>query len=114
MSNVKRRAGFEQVCVWPGTIVLDDDVREFEAFMLDQFATRIQFLETIVTGPDLENGVPVDNTGGREDVFFAVHNADVMRFAVPRLKVGIRWIEDVIDNGGLPLYPARVAEYRLW
>ena len=33
-----------------------------------------------------------------------LHSADIGKFAVPRLKAGIRWWEDVLANGGGPLY----------
>ncbi len=76
-------------------------------------------INTNKTGPDRdENGIAVPETGGRHDVFFAVHNDDVMRFAIPRLQMGIRWIEDVLENEAREtehsIYPERVKEYRTW
>ena len=115
MSNVKLNEGFTQVCVWPETSLGGSTGKEFEEWVLTNFGTRVQFLETIVTNPDLDSvGDVVPETGGREDLFFAVHNEDIAKFAIPRLVVGIRWIEDVYGNGGGYLYPARVAEYKSW
>jgi hypothetical protein len=39
-----------------------------------------------------------------------------MKFAVPRLQIGIRWWEDVLGNGGGELYPEFVlAKYpKIW
>jgi hypothetical protein len=76
-------------------------------------------METITTGPDRdENGNASFETGGRVDTIFAVHDDDVMKFAVPRLAMGIRWIEDVLDNEAREtehsIYPDRVKEYRTW
>lgn len=78
------------------------------------FNVRVQFLECIVTNPDLDDGVPAPGTGGRYDTFFAIHNEDVMKFAEPRFRHGIRWIEDVLLNGGGYLYPTRVEDYWSW
>jgi len=111
--NVPLKEGFEQVCVWPATIV-GDKKAEFETFFLEETGTRVQFLEEVETGPDMHEGQPVEGTGGRVDVFFAVHNEDVMKFAVPRLSMGIRWIEDVYGNGGGHMYPARCNAYKTW
>ena len=124
MSNIERSEKYIQVCVWPGTIVKKEQVSEFEEYFR-QNGFRVKFLETIETEPDRDDdGYKVKETGGRIDAFFAVHNDDVMMFAMPRLQMGIRWIEDVLDNearfvggeSGIPysIYPDRVKEYRTW
>ena len=111
--NTQLKEGFTQVCVWPGTIVGLDKVAEFESFMLDNFFARVQYLEEVTTALDMTNGFPVEDTGGRNDVLFAIHNDDIGKFAIPRMQFGIRWIEDVYGNG-CTLYPERVAEYQTW
>jgi hypothetical protein len=90
--------------------------QKFVDLMQEKFGVRIQFLEEILTKPDTVRGVKVEGTGGRSDLFFAVHSEDVGKFAVPRLMAGIRWIEDVLarGNGGARLYPTRVKEYKCW
>lgn len=112
--KVELKEGFRQVCVWPATLVGADRVQEFEKFVLDEMGAKVQYLEEIQTAPDMRNGFPVEGTGGRNDVFFAVHNDDVMKFAVPRFAYGMRWLEDVYGNGHGDLYPERVAEYQCW
>jgi len=118
--NVARAPGYEQVCVWPGTLVGRDKVEEFEQFIKDEFGVSIQYLEEIKTKPDIdERGNPVPNTGGRNDVFFAVEKSGLGKFAVPRLKAGIRWLEDVLDNEryrspNYSIYPERVKDYYSW
>jgi len=118
MENIKRHTNFTQVCVWPGTTVGKDEVKqaEFEKWFLDEFNTRIQYLEEIETFPDLENGNPVEGSGKRNDIFFAVHEHDVSKFAVPRLQIRIRWIEDVLAecNYHQKIYPERVYQYKCW
>ena len=118
MKNVDKRENFSQVCVWPGTIVTDQQIQEFEGYFKEN-GFRVQYLETLLTSPNRdENGATVSETGGRHDVFFAVHSDDVMKFAIPRLQMGIRWIEDVLDNEAreteYSIYPVRVQEYRTW
>jgi len=111
-ANVERKDSFNQVCVWPGTTLGDSTVEQFEKFFMDELNTRIQFLEIIETAPDMENGMPVEGTGGRSDILFAVHKDDIGHFAIKRLAYEIRWIEDVYGNGSL--YPERIAEYKTW
>ena len=116
MSNVERPDEFGQVCVWPGVIV-DEEVDGFAEFMLKNFNARVLYLEQIETFPDRnEDGSCVEDTGGRNDLFFAVHRNDIGGFAVPRLGAGIRWLEDVLApvNGGAVLYPERVTDYQVW
>jgi hypothetical protein len=112
----ERKDGFTQVCVWPGTVLGADNVAEFEQFFKDEMGTRVQYLEEILTYPDIKDGMIVDGTGGRNDLFFAVHDEDIGKFAIPRLTMGIRWYEDVVDNGGLKLYPNpdKVNKYYSW
>ncbi len=118
MKNVDKRENFSQVCVWPGTIVTNQQIHEFEGYFKEN-GFRVQYLESLLTNPDRdENGIAVPETGGRTDAFFAVHNDDVMKFAIPRLQMGIRWIEDVLENEAREtehsIYPERVKEYRTW
>ena len=113
--NVKRQEHFNQVCVWPGCLI-DGNIEGFTELMKEKLNTRVQYLEEIETGPDMKNGRPVKGTGGRNDLFFAVHDEDIVGFAFPRLSVSVRWIEDVLNNEeeGCSLYPERVKEYREW
>lgn len=112
--NVQLKNGFKQVCVWPATLCSPEKVAEFEQFILDEFGTRVQYLEEIRTYPDYKDGRVVDGTGGRNDLFFAVHTDDVGKFAVPRLGYGIRWLEDMFGNGHASLYPGRIVDYMCW
>jgi hypothetical protein len=115
MKNVKLNEGFSQVCVWPGTVVQPNEVDLLVDYFKDQMDCRVQYLETIVTAPDRNNrGGTISNTGGRHDVLIAVHNDDVSKFAVPRLMLGIRWLEDIYGNDHGNLYPARVVDYMSW
>ena len=118
MKNVDKGENFSQVCVWPGIIITDNQIENLENYYSKE-GFRVQFLESIQTKPDRdESGIAVPETGDRTDAFFAVHNDDVMKFSVPRLGMGIRWIEDVLDNEAREtehsIYPERVAEYRTW
>ena len=116
--NIGRPDEYKQVCVWPGIIIADNQIENFENFFSKE-GFRVQFLESIQTKPDRdESGDDLRESGGRIDAIFAVHNDDVMKFAIPRLQMGIRWIEDVLDNEAREtehsIYPERVKEYRTW
>jgi len=114
--NVQLKNDFKQVCVWPGTLVGSDQIAEFEKFVLEDLGTRVQYLEEVCTFPDFDErtGQLVEGTGGRNDLFFAVHQEDLGKFAVPRFRYGMRWLEDLYGNGHGKLYPARIVEYMCW
>jgi len=115
--SVKLKKDFHQVCIWPGTIIEKDQIEDLEKEMKKVCGTRIQYLETIFTKPNTDrDGFEEKDTGGRSDVLFAVHKNDVAIFALPRLKMGIRWIEDVLAKGNYrcPIYPDRVYNYVTW
>jgi hypothetical protein len=116
MPTVPLKEGFTQVVVWPGTVLEAEQVPEFEQWMMDEFRTRAQYLETILTAPTMRNGAPVEGTGGRSDLFFAIHTEDIANLAISRFEFGMRWVEDVIAeiNGGCALWPERVKEYCSW
>ena len=96
---------YTQLCVWPGTVLGDSSPKDLENFFLDEMGVRVQFHTEVKTLPDLDSsGNPDPETGGRNDLFFFVHDEDVQKFAIPRLQMGIRWWEDVIvynDNSHL-------------
>ena len=111
----ERLPDYTQVCVFPGLIVDENKIQVFTDLIKEAFDTRVQYLETILTKPDVDDP---ENTGGRSDVFFAVHQDDIEKFAVRRLGYGRRWIEDVLSNANgyhlNPLYPEYVEGYKSW
>ena len=95
---------YTQLCVWAGTDLGDSKPEEMVKFFKDEMNTRIKYKCEVSTKPDVEGGIEIPGTGGRIDQFFYVHSDDVGHFAVPRLKMGIRWWEDVVgynDNSAL-------------
>lgn len=119
MKNVQKRENYNQVCVVHGLLLKDGDkdyTKEFVKFIEEKCKVRVQFLEEIKTRADLEHGESVEGTGGRNDVFFAVHDEDVGKFAIPRFQLEARWIEDVLAecNYKSPIYPKRVFDYCIW
>ena len=111
----ERLPNYTQVCVFPGLLVDENKIQEFTDQMKEEFDTRVQYLETILTKQDVDDP---ENTGGRSDVFLAVHQEDIAKFAVKRLYYGIRWIEDVMSNANgyhlNPIYPEYVEGYKTW
>ena len=103
---------YNQLCVWPATVVGKDDIKELENFFKEEMDVRIKYKTEVLTNPDLdEDGNEVPDTGGRNDLFFYVHDDDIGKFAIPRLSMGIRWYEDVVSyNDGAYLYPESFLE----
>ncbi len=81
---------FNQLCVLEGTVV-GNSKKVQEDFIL----------------PD---NPECTETGGRNDLFFYIADKDISKFAVPRLRMGIRWWEDVLGNGNGKLYPREILE----
>ena len=98
---------FNQLCVWPGTVVGKDEITALEAFFKDEMGVTVKFETEVKTLPDTPG---CTETGGRNDVFFYIADDDISKFAIPRLQMGIRWYEDVLGNGGGKLYPTEVLE----
>ena len=94
---------FRQVAVWEGTIVGKENVEDFEKFFHDE-GFRVKYAKELTTLPDSTG------EGGGNDVLFYVHKKDIPKFAVWRLKLGIRWWEDVINNGGDKIIPRNILE----
>jgi hypothetical protein len=103
---------FNQLCVWQGVVLDGFTIQEFETWMLERFSARIKYVNEVKTLPDLDNlGNPVPDTGGRNDVFFYVHDEDIPKFALARLQAGIRWWEDVVGyNNNSYLYPKDILD----
>lgn len=106
----------QQVLVWQGTIMTQDQVPEFEQWMLEECGCRIKYLESVTTSPspDPDSFGHLLGTGGRIDVIFSVHNDDVGRIALVRLKTGMRWLDDVYLAGEGVIYPKHVIGYCHW
>ena len=100
---------FNQLCVWPGTVVGDSKKvqEDFVKFFKDELGVTVKYETEVKTLPDTPE---CTKTGGRNDLFFYIADDDIMKFAVPRLSMGIRWYEDVLGNGGGKLYPTEVLE----
>ena len=100
---------FNQLCVWPGTVVGDSKKvqEDFVKFFKDELGVTVKYETEVKTLPDTPE---CTETGGRNDLFFYIADDDIMKFAVPRLQMGIRWYEDVLGNGGGELYPTEVLE----
>ena len=99
---------YTQLCVWPGTLLGDNTPDDFEQFIKNELGVKVKYYTEIITKPDLDkDGNYIPDTGGRNDLFFYVHDEDVAKFALPRLQMGIRWWEDVIKyNDNSHLYDA--------
>ena len=112
MNETKEK--FEQLCVWQGVTLPEDQYEDFVKFFANELDTRVKIAEVVETNPDLDDdGEPVPETGGRSDILFYVHDEDVTAFALKRLQLnGVpRWWEDVVSyNDNSHLYDQEVLE----
>jgi hypothetical protein len=102
---------YTQLCVMTGTLLPEGGGEELEQFFKNEMNVQVKFSEQVDTLPDTDgNGNPVPETGGRSDLFFYIHNDDIMKFALPRLSMGISWWEDVVGNGNHKIYPQEIQD----
>ena len=98
---------FNQLCVLQGYLMPEGGAKELESFFKDEMGVTVKFETEVKTLPDTPG---CTETGGRNDVFFYIADDDIMKFAIPRLSMGIKWYEDVLGNGGGKLYPKEILE----
>ena len=98
---------FNQLCVMEGTLMPEGGAKELVEFFKDNFGVEVQFETQVKTLPDTPE---CTETGGRNDLFFYIADKDISKFAVPRLRMGIKWWEDVLGNGRGKLYPNEILE----
>ena len=101
---------FNQLCVWEGVLLGESTVEEFESFFKDD-GFRVKFADEYKTLPDVdENGLFIEDTGGRNDLLFYINDEDVAKFAIWRLRYGIRWWEDFLANGHGDIVPKEILD----
>jgi hypothetical protein len=98
---------YNQLVVGPGCVVGDTnkEKRHFQETLME-YGFRTKYVEEFKTLPD--NGEP--DTGGRNDLLFYIHDADIPKFAIWRLERGLRWWEDYLDNGSNKIVPPEILE----
>ena len=98
---------FNQLCVLQGTIMPEGGAKELEAFFKNEMGVTVKFETEVKTLPDTPE---CTKTGGRNDLLFYIADKDISKFALARMRMGIRWWEDVLGNGNGKLYPEKILE----
>ena len=100
---------FNQLCVLEGTVVGNSKKvqEDFIKFFKDEMGVEVKYETEVKTLPD---NPECTESGGRNDLFFYIADKDISKFAVPRLRMGIKWWEDVLGNGRGKLYPREILE----
>lgn len=75
---------YNQLCVWQGVTLASTTPEQFEKAW-KEMGFRVKFSEEVKRV-----------CSNQSILLFWIHDEDVMRFAVLRLKMGIRWWEDVV------------------
>ena len=94
---------------WP------EHIKALQAYWLKINNTRVLPVMVLETFPDLdEDGLEVEGTGHRQDLFFFVHNDDIPTMYDRYEKFGDkapRWLFDIYGNDGGYLYPKWVEDW---
>jgi len=115
--NIVRQPNFNKVAVLNAVIdKKGDESADIIAFFVDYCDNlRIQFLESIKTKQEKNRqNVVVASSGNRNDVFFAIHDDDLAKFAsfaVLHKAVLIETVITTMKSKGQDLYPTRVEKY---
>lgn len=117
--NIELPENFTQVYVADGLILNNEtEIQEFEELLKEKFDVRVKYLEQLKTFPDIDSiGRPIEGTGNRNDVFFTIHDEDVLKFKLPKFKMGASYLEDILtycETTSKCLYPKRVEDYCSW
>lgn len=117
--NIELPENFTQVYVADGLILNNEtEIQEFEELLKEKFDVRAKYLEQLKTFPDIDSiGCPIEGTGDRNDVFFTIHDEDVLKFKLPKFKMGASYLEDILvycETTCKYLYPKRVEDYCSW
>lgn len=97
--SVDRKPPFQTLVIWPGTTVSCGDA--IEEFFLKEYETRIKRVGCVPVTTDRDF-----------DFAFFVHDDDIMKFALKRMKYArtpdmfCRWWEDIYFNNQEHEYPA--------
>ena len=101
------------VCVWPGTLVGQEDVEVFNSTMSEQLGVKITYLEEIKTNPN--PGETLEESGGRNDVFFEMDEDDLDEVTLPFMMMDIFPIMNIDEElmnkmNETKLYPQEVID----
>lgn len=111
LENTPIEEDFNQVLIWPGTH-LEGRIESFVQFVKEEFDARIQYLETYETSPVRSfNGSPIEWTGGRQDIVFALHKEDLGKFTLKWRSHGVQEIEFIMNDDVDEVYPDRFRKY---
>lgn len=87
IENMTEADIYKQVVVWPYTTLDGEPVQSV-----------IDWVSENLNGTRIKDVVEHKISSERTDIVFRVNVFDIEKFAVPRLMVGMRWLEDVVAN----------------
>lgn len=87
MNTTDTQNEYQQVVVWPSTLLGDASPEDFA-----------KWIETEFNGTRIKDAIEYKVNNTRTDLVFRVSAKDIPKFAVARLSYGMRWLEDVMNN----------------
>ena len=90
----------QSALTWEGLIATEDELGNVETWINNHGAGGPDLAFHIIKG-ELMNEVyqlTVDNAYPKDLTLVSVTGVDQMKLAIPRLQVGGRWFDDIVDN----------------
>lgn len=81
------------LCVWEGCLVDLDQYEDFKEFLEGESSTPI----SVNCLSQFESNMVNPNGSNRQDFFFEI-DGDLAGIVIPRLSIGFRWFEDVVND----------------
>lgn len=80
---------YNQLVIWLGTIVGEENIDEFEKFFKEEFGFRVKY----------HSEFKLLNENQNNCVLFYIHNEDISKFSLFRIQTNdMKWFEDCVEN----------------
>lgn len=84
------------LCVWPGTLVSEDQYEDFKSFIKGESKTPIEV--ECIGQYESNNVIGKGKEKANSQDFFFVISGDIGGIVIPRLSIGFKWFDDFRDN----------------
>jgi len=94
-------SNYNQLVLWIGTIVGEENIEEFEKYFEEQFGFRVKYFKEFKLLNEYENNC----------VLFYIHSEDIPKFSLFRIQTNdMKWFEDYVENN-ISEIPSEILEW---